>query len=163
MDLLLSSTLPSILVPALPFTFITPSMHVISSITLRGTQPPPGLTFTKYYFNPHLEDMKRKFEEVKAMGSATAEEWIKGLESDGKEKLADAARWEQWETSGGLRSVKMVRSNEAQGSSSQASHLKPGIKTSSIDSNSSNSTPLTNGPATEGDGSPVHPANTHGM
>ena len=50
--------------------------------------------------------MKRKFEEVKSLGPATAEEWVKGLEGDGKEKLSDAARWEQWELTGGLRSLK---------------------------------------------------------
>lgn len=106
MDLLLSSTVPSVLMPAIPFAFFTPSMHYVSSSSLRGIPPPPGLTFTKYFFNDQIEEMKCKFEEVKSLGPGVAEEWIKGLEGNGKEKLADAARWEQFELSGGLRHLK---------------------------------------------------------
>ncbi|KAH9217244.1 hypothetical protein DL95DRAFT_386749 [Leptodontidium sp. 2 PMI_412] len=36
------------------------------------------------------------------MGSATAEEWLKGLEGRGRERKNDAARWERWEASGGI-------------------------------------------------------------
>lgn len=39
------------------------------------------------------------------MGPATAEEWIKGLANSGKDKLADASRWEQWEVSNGLHEL----------------------------------------------------------
>lgn len=49
--------------------------------------------------------MKSRFEEVKSLGPAAAEEWVKGLEGNGKEKISDAARWEQWEFAGGLRSL----------------------------------------------------------
>jgi hypothetical protein len=103
MDLLFSSTVPTLVIPAIPFAFFTPSMHYVSSSTLRGSQPPPGLTLTKYFLKSQIEEMKAKFEEVKSLGPATAEEWIKGLEGNGKEKMADAARWEQWELTGGLR------------------------------------------------------------
>ena len=47
----------------------------------------------------------RKFEDVKALGSASAEEWIKGLASQGQERLEDNIRWEQWESRGGLKKV----------------------------------------------------------
>ncbi|KAL1850788.1 hypothetical protein Plec18170_006622 [Paecilomyces lecythidis] len=60
---------------------------------------------TKYYYKPHIDRLKRKFEDVKSLGPAAVEEWIKGLESKGKEHLADSARWEQWEVNGGLRAV----------------------------------------------------------
>jgi hypothetical protein len=36
------------------------------------------------------------------MGSATAEEWVKGLEDRGRERKNDAARWERWDLSGGV-------------------------------------------------------------
>jgi hypothetical protein len=100
------SSMPSMLLPALPFSFITQSLNVISSITLRNSTPqPPGIQLVKYFFKPHIEEMKRKLEEVKSMGSATAEEWFKGLDATGKEKIQDAARWEQWEANGGLRAL----------------------------------------------------------
>lgn len=106
MDLLFSSTLPSLLLPALPFAFFTPSMHYASSILLRGSQPPTGLVLSKYFIKSQVEELKSRFEEVKALGSAAAEEWVKGLEGNGKEKMSDASRWEQWEAANGLRSLK---------------------------------------------------------
>ncbi|KAL1955722.1 hypothetical protein VTO42DRAFT_8120 [Malbranchea cinnamomea] len=110
MDLLFSSTVPSLLVPAIPFAFFTPSMHYVTSSSLRGSQPPSGLTLTKLYLKRQIEEMKQKFEEVKSLGPAAAEEWVKGLEGIGKEKMADAARWEQWELTGGMRFLKTAPS-----------------------------------------------------
>lgn len=49
--------------------------------------------------------MKARLDEVRELGAATAEEWSKGLEADGREKAADSARWEQWELAGGFRTV----------------------------------------------------------
>jgi hypothetical protein len=49
--------------------------------------------------------MKAKLHEVRELGAAAAEEWAKGLEMDGKEKAADVARWEHWESAGGLQAV----------------------------------------------------------
>ncbi|KAK2741052.1 hypothetical protein FQN57_005789 [Myotisia sp. PD_48] len=113
MTLLFSSTLPSLLLPALPFAFFTPSMHYASSISLRGGQPPSGMTLTKYFLRSHVEELKASFEEVKALGSAAAEEWMKGLEGEGKAKLSDAARWEQWELTGGLRGLRVSHVHQA--------------------------------------------------
>ncbi|RAL66561.1 hypothetical protein DID88_006251 [Monilinia fructigena] len=42
--------------------------------------PPSTTQLTKYYFKKHVEAIKDEFESVKAMGSATIEEWLKGLE-----------------------------------------------------------------------------------
>jgi len=47
----------------------------------------------------------RKFGDVKALGPASVEEWIKGLASQGQERLEDIIRWEQWESRGGLNKV----------------------------------------------------------
>jgi hypothetical protein len=61
---------------------------------------------TKYYYKPHIDELMRKFEEVKLLGSAALEEWIKGLEGEGRRKIADAARWEHWEVRGGLQAIR---------------------------------------------------------
>lgn len=49
--------------------------------------------------------MKSRLEEVRVLGTATAEEWIKGLDLEGKDRLNDSARWEQWDAKGGLKKV----------------------------------------------------------
>lgn len=49
--------------------------------------------------------MRAKLDEVRELGAATAEEWFKGLEIDGKEKAADTARWEHWEAAGGFQAI----------------------------------------------------------
>ncbi|KAL1965319.1 hypothetical protein VTN77DRAFT_5921 [Rasamsonia byssochlamydoides] len=159
-DLVLSS-FPTFLVPALPFLLITPSMHIIPSVILRSNQPPSGLVVTKYYYTPHIEDLKRKFEEVEALGPAALEEWIKGLESEGRGKITDAARWEQWEASGGLQTLKL---DERRGHSGWMSPAKPTQKAySRMNSSSGSTTPLTNGKLGGRGDSPPHPtASMHG-
>ncbi|PVH82965.1 hypothetical protein DL98DRAFT_455911 [Cadophora sp. DSE1049] len=101
-DLLLSSAIPSPLMAALPFIFLTNELHVLSSAALQAGQHPSSLQVTKHFYNFQVEEIKKEFEDVKAMGSATAEEWLKGLEGRGIERRNDAARWERWEASGGI-------------------------------------------------------------
>ncbi len=60
---------------------------------------------TKHYYKPHIREIMRQFDDVKDLGPASAEEWIKGLDGEGKERLNDAIRWEQWEARGGLKKV----------------------------------------------------------
>jgi hypothetical protein len=95
----------SALMPGLPFAFFTPSLNFVASVTLRSTTPPPNLQLTKYYFRPQVKKLQRELDEAKTLSLAAAEEWYKGLEMSGKQALADAMRWEQWETSGGLLSL----------------------------------------------------------
>jgi hypothetical protein len=95
----------SALLPALPFAFLTPTLNYVASITLRSEPPPTGLQLTKWYFGPQVDDMKAKLHEVRELGAATAEEWAKGLEMEGKEKAADVALWELWESAGGFQAV----------------------------------------------------------
>ncbi len=99
-DLLLSSV-PSPLIVALPFIFITNDLHIISSATLQNAQG--AAQVAKLFFKPHVEDIKKEFFEIKAMGPGTAEEWLKGLDKRGKEKRNDAFKWERWEQTGGVR------------------------------------------------------------
>ena len=72
---------------------------------MRSEPPPQGLQLTKWYFGPQVEEMKARLNEVKDLGAATAEEWFKGLEADGRGKAADAARWEHWESVGGFQAI----------------------------------------------------------
>lgn len=117
-DLLLSSSVPSPLMAALPFIFLTAELHVVASTTLQQGQPPTNMQIGKYFYKPHVEDIKQEFFKVKALGSGTAEEWIKGLETRGKDRRLDLVRWERWESSGGLqrmRSKESVESNATNG------------------------------------------------
>ncbi|KAI9651143.1 hypothetical protein NHQ30_001180 [Ciborinia camelliae] len=111
-DLLLSSSVPSLVMPALPFVFLTNELHVIPATALQQGQPPPNTQITKYYFKKHIDAIKDEFESVKAMGSATIEEWLKGLEDRGKQRRNDAARWERWEASGGVIRMKTLEKHE---------------------------------------------------
>ncbi|KKZ62967.1 hypothetical protein EMCG_02678 [[Emmonsia] crescens] len=164
MDLLFSSSLPSMLIPSLPFAFFTPSMHFTASITWRNNQPPGDMALTKYFYKAHVDDMRRKFEDVKSLGPAATEEWIKGLESNVKDKLADAARWEQWETSGGLRSMRLARVNRNE-TSLRLSSVDLGAKNKSVDTTSGHSrhsTPFTHDRATSDQHSPATLSSTSG-
>ncbi|EED15957.1 conserved hypothetical protein [Talaromyces stipitatus ATCC 10500] len=105
-DLVLSS-FPSPLLPGLSFVLLTPSMHMVSSVALRSSNIPTNLHLAKYFSNSEIDHLMNELHHVKSLGSAVLEEWMKGLESMGKRKLADAARWEQWENSGGLHEVKL--------------------------------------------------------
>lgn len=105
-DLLLSSSVPSPLMAALPFIFLTAELHVVASTTLQQGQPPTNMQIGKYFYKPHVEDIKQEFFKVKALGSGTAEEWIKGLETRGKDRQLDLVRWERWESSGGLQRMR---------------------------------------------------------
>jgi hypothetical protein len=86
---------------ALQFIFITNDLHIISSATLQNAHAPPPIA--KIFFKPHVEEIKKEFFEIKAMGAGTAEEWLKGLDKRGKEKRNDAFKWERWEQIGGVR------------------------------------------------------------
>lgn len=129
MDLLFSSTIPSFLLTGLSFIFLTPSLHVVSSIALRNSSIPPGVEMKKHYYKSQIELLMQRFEKVKLMGPATAEEWVKGLEQEGKDRMSDAARWEQWESKGGLRKV-----NSRPASKGPASQALPTASTTSISS-----------------------------
>ncbi|KAI1373601.1 hypothetical protein F4677DRAFT_211621 [Hypoxylon crocopeplum] len=101
-DLLLSSSVPSLLMSALPFALITSEMHTISPDALQRGLVQPDLQVTKIYLSEHVEKLKEEFLSVKSMGGATAEEWLKGLETRGKELLNDTMRWEKWASTGGV-------------------------------------------------------------
>lgn len=103
-----SSDCPSFLLPALPFAFISSSNNYITNTVLRTTAPPPPqLQLTKHYYKPHIQEIKQRLEGARELGSASADEWIKGLDGEGKDRLSEAVRWEQWEAKGGLKKVNL--------------------------------------------------------
>lgn len=97
---------------ALPFVFLTNGLDMVASSQLQTGAPPPTLQITKYFFKPHIEAIKREFYEVKVMGTATAEEWLKGLDDKGKLRKSDAARWERWDASGGVLRMRTTEPSE---------------------------------------------------
>lgn len=69
---------------------------------MERSQAPPNISLTKLFWSEHVEALKQEFFNVKAMGAATAEEWLKGLEGRGLERRNDALRWENWAAANGL-------------------------------------------------------------
>ncbi|OAA39683.1 F-box domain containing protein [Metarhizium rileyi] len=104
-DLLLSSSIPSALLPGLPMVFLTQEDYVVptsilASSSISSSQP------RKVFFNDHIDNIKCAFEEAKKYGTAAAKEWIKGLGPQGQRTLADVARWERWHLAGGLEDMR---------------------------------------------------------
>jgi hypothetical protein len=121
-DLLLSSSMPSFLLPALPFVLVTNEMQVFSSGALENGLVPGNIPFTKIFLSKHVEGLKEEFSTVKALGPGTAEEWLKGLEDRGKNHRLDVARWEKWELAGGVLQMRtMHHPGEAISRSTQSS------------------------------------------
>jgi hypothetical protein len=104
-DLLLSPSVPSILLPALPFVLTTDDIQVLSPSALGKGQFQVSSPLTKIFLSKHVAALKDEFLSVKNFGTGAAEEWLKGLEERGKEQRVDADRWEKWETNGGLRQL----------------------------------------------------------
>jgi len=107
--LLLSSEFPTPLLAALPVLYFSNELHIIPQATVKNpqNQAPPAIRITKTYFKPHVSEIKREYLEVKTLGSATAEEWVKGLDDRGAERRNDAARWDKWEAGGGVLRMRM--------------------------------------------------------
>ncbi|KAL8907582.1 MAG: hypothetical protein Q9207_001319 [Kuettlingeria erythrocarpa] len=104
-DLLLSSACPSFLLPALPFAFVSSSLDYIPNTLLRESAAPPSSHIIKRFYKPHVQQIKKELDDVRELGAASADEWSKGLPAEGKNRINDAIRWEQWEAKGGLKKV----------------------------------------------------------
>ncbi|KAK8028081.1 hypothetical protein PG991_005137 [Apiospora marii] len=107
-DLLLSSV-PSLIIPALPSVLITEDTTILSPGALQIGQGHSDVKLTKLFFTRHVEELQEEFATVKAMGPATAEEWLKGLEDRGKELRGDSSRWEKWEFAGGVAQMRKMQ------------------------------------------------------
>lgn len=107
-DLLLSSSMPACLLPALPFIFISEDGSIPSAMLQTGRAA--KLPAVKVYLSSHVAAIQEEFTSARAMGEATAEEWLKGLEGRGKERRVDALRWEKFEMSGGVVRIRRLLS-----------------------------------------------------
>lgn len=59
---------------------------------------PSHLRVAKVYYNQDVELIVHEYDDAKEFGQGAAEEWRKGLSTRGKEAMADASRWERWES-----------------------------------------------------------------
>lgn len=106
--MLLSSTVPSTLIPALPFVHITKELHVVSLSTIEQGQLPANVQVTKLFLASDVQEIKQEFISVKALGSGTVEEWSKGLEHRGQSRLNESRKWEKWANTGSLQQIRYV-------------------------------------------------------
>lgn len=83
----------------LTHAIITPDLHFITEVQRqKGLPRAPGFVAFKKHFQKDIDQLVAKDAEIRDdYGAGTAEEWHKGLHDAGKEKMADAARWEKWE------------------------------------------------------------------
>ncbi|KAK0666231.1 hypothetical protein QBC41DRAFT_305409 [Cercophora samala] len=101
LDLDLSPTIPSSVVPALSFVWLTNDLQVLSAATFEQGQPPADIQVTKRFLSSEVQALERELLEVKEMGQGTVTEWLKGLPGRGNSIRHDASKWEKWEGLGG--------------------------------------------------------------
>lgn len=94
-SLLFSSA--SALRPALPFALLTNDYHYITAYTLQSATTPADIEIGKYFYKQHVEAIVQELNDALSRGSAAAEEWSKGLEATGNERMRVAEKWERWE------------------------------------------------------------------
>ncbi|KAF2831480.1 hypothetical protein CC86DRAFT_463362 [Ophiobolus disseminans] len=87
----------SALRPALPFALITKDCNYIAAHLLQATTTPPDVEIGKYYYMKHVADITQELNDALSLGPAAAEEWSKGLDAQGKERMKVADNWEKWE------------------------------------------------------------------
>ncbi|KAH5637415.1 hypothetical protein HBI37_097570 [Parastagonospora nodorum] len=87
----------SALRPALPFALITNEHNYIPAHILQSANTPPDVEIGKYYYKIHVEEITRELNHALSLGTAAAEEWSKGLDAKGRERMKVADNWERWE------------------------------------------------------------------
>lgn len=87
----------SALRPALPFVLLTNNDHYIPAYTLQSATTPADVVVGKYYYKQHVEEISQELAHALSLGPAAAEEWSKGLEARGKDRMKVAENWERWE------------------------------------------------------------------
>lgn len=75
---------------------------------LQTGQIPGGVT--KIFLTKSVHELVDEFQSIESMGSATIEEWLKGLEARGKELRAS---WEKWELAGAHATARNARREDA--------------------------------------------------
>ncbi|KZL88121.1 f-box domain containing protein [Colletotrichum incanum] len=118
-DLLLSSTTPSSLIPVLAHVVVTSELQVVPPIAVASVAIHEIPETTKLYSVSSIESAKKELRAAQDLGTAAVEEWLKGLEARGKELRSDSSRWERWTVAGGLvlmnQPLKLESRNETNG------------------------------------------------
>ncbi|KAK1757539.1 hypothetical protein QBC47DRAFT_399878 [Echria macrotheca] len=104
LDLLVSPSLPSAVLTALPFVHLTRELHIVPAAELE--QLPQNQQTTKLFSLTDVKLLEQEFATVRNMGTGTVDEWLKGLENRGRDLRQQASKWEKWDSSGGV--AKMV-------------------------------------------------------
>ncbi|KAH6619876.1 hypothetical protein B0J18DRAFT_445923 [Chaetomium sp. MPI-SDFR-AT-0129] len=108
LDLQISPSIPSIIIPALSFIFLTQERDVFSAAAVEQTPLPDGLSGTKLFLKADVENLQEEFSRVQEMGQGTISEWLKGLTSRGSDAQHQPVKWERWEASGGVSKMRSV-------------------------------------------------------
>jgi hypothetical protein len=58
---------------------------------------PANVDIAKFYYKKHVEEITQEMNEAIGRGPTAAEEWSKGLDARGKERMKVAENWERWE------------------------------------------------------------------
>ncbi|KAL6911178.1 hypothetical protein GGI43DRAFT_379108 [Trichoderma evansii] len=127
-DVLLSTSIPSVLISGLPMAFLTPDLNVVYTQSIRTTQVPTSIPLTRLYWPTQVESLRLQFEDVKRFGPAAAEEWIKGLEARGADAIHEASRWEKWYLAGGVCQM-LMRSSSTPSKPTTRNGLNSGMQT----------------------------------
>lgn len=98
----ISPSIPSAIIPALPFVFFTQNCDVFTATMVEAYQISADLEVTKLFSKSDVQALQEEFLLVKDMGQGTVSEWLKGLPGRGSDLQHDASKWEKWESSGGL-------------------------------------------------------------
>lgn len=87
----------SALRPALAYALITNDQNYIPAHLLQSTTTPPDVEIGKYYYKEHVDAITQELQDALSLGPAAAEEWSKGLDAKGKDRMKAAEAWERWE------------------------------------------------------------------
>ncbi|KAK1778843.1 hypothetical protein QBC45DRAFT_150619 [Copromyces sp. CBS 386.78] len=94
-DLMASQSVPSAVLQAIPFAYVTPDLRVQPSNT-------PDTEKQKLFSPSDVEEVTKEYHEVQALGPGALDEWMKGLKNRGKNAQNEASKWEKWYMSGGV-------------------------------------------------------------
>lgn len=158
---MISSSTPLMLLPALPFIFLTPDLHVITPKNLQDATSAPPPQMTKYFLKSHIEDIKVRLEEVKSLGPAAAEEWFKGLETQGRDQVGHAGRWEHWYVNGGRKALRWRPQRDVNGTSRKELLMQEENKSDGIGSEEVKQATSIIGPQSDDHGDVGIPSRSH--
>lgn len=122
-DFMVSQSVPTAVLQAIPFACITSDLHVQPSNTLD--------TDKQKLFSPtDVDGVTKEYHEVQALGPGAMDEWMKGLNNRGKTLQNQASRWEKWYMSGGVTRMRTEHNCKVSSISTSNSATPAGSPTS---------------------------------